>query len=206
MSLYNRIRSQTSSTKFLSVATDITRQLGSDGKAIPTHPSMARTDPAFVADQASWDREYSTGSRRARFEADLKLCFIALLIWLVDPQAHDRPQPPVTGREAWDGYAPPADAIKPPDNIPVPVICYNNTIRLQCPATGLTSPVLVIRRVDNGTTAYGGEGVKRDGFQGRCALGELTGEPVSQLHKVSRFSAIANIVLVNAEHVSHFAC
>lgn len=57
VSLYNRIRSQTSSTKFLSVATDITRQLGSDGKAIPTHTGMARTDPAFVADQTSWNRE-----------------------------------------------------------------------------------------------------------------------------------------------------
>lgn len=119
-------------------------------------------------------------------ELDVDLEPTALLIWLVDPQYHDRPPPVISGREAWDGYAPPSDIIRPPENIPVPVICYNNTVRLQCPSTGLTSPVLVIRRVDNGTTAYGGEGAKRDGFQGKCPMGELTGEPVSQLHKVSR--------------------
>jgi hypothetical protein len=111
---------------------------------------------------------------------------IALLIWLVDPFAHDRPRPMMTGREAWEGFPPPPDVIPAMDMLPPPVICYNNTIRLQCPATGLTSPVMVIRRVDNGTTAYGGESIRREGSLGKCPIGEHTGEPISQLHKVSQ--------------------
>jgi recombining binding protein (suppressor of hairless) len=109
-------------------------------------------------------------------------------MWLVDPSAHDRPHPPLSGREAWEGYPPPPDALPLSETIPL-VICYNNIIRLQCPTTGLTSPVMVLRRVDHGQTAYGNENIRREGPQGKCPVGEYSGEPVSQLHKVCRMIA-----------------
>jgi len=156
---------------------------------MPLPADLNRTDPHFIADQMSWDRK-SNHHRQGILTCislHLFLCFsIALLIWLVDPFAHDRPRPMMTGREAWEGFPPPPDVIPAMDMLPPPVICYNNTIRLQCPATGLTSPVMVIRRVDNGTTAYGGESIRREGSLGKCPIGEYTGEPISQLHKVSR--------------------
>lgn len=56
------------------------------------------------------------------------------------------------------------------------VIHYNQRVILQCIATGLTSPVMVIRRVDKGSRVLGGEGLPHD---------EALGDPVSQLHRIA---------------------
>lgn len=45
--------------------------------------------------------------------------------------------------------------------------------------------MLVIRKVDNGTTAYGGDGSDIENHPGKCPAGEVPGEPISQLHRVA---------------------
>lgn len=82
---------------------------------------------------------------------------------------------------------PPPNAIPcSPDNITTPIY-YNQTVVLQCLTSGVVSPVLVIRKVEQGTVIVGGgladatKGVP-DHF---CLPGEVCGDPVSQLHKIA---------------------
>lgn len=83
------------------------------------------------------------------------------------------------------GFAPPSDVIDIPSNKSLPFICFNNCVRLQCPVTGLMSPLLVVRRVDSGTTVSAGEPIPKDGDLSKCPAGEIAAEPVCQLHKAS---------------------
>ena len=67
-------------------------------------------------------------------------------------------------------------------------IYYNQTVVLQCLASGVVSPVLIIRKVEQGTIIVGGgqsdtsKGVVPDHY---CLPGEVCGDPVSQLHKIA---------------------
>jgi hypothetical protein len=67
-------------------------------------------------------------------------------------------------------------------------IYYNQTVVLQCLASGVVSPVLIIRKVEQGTIIVGGgqsdtsKGVVPDHY---CLPSEVCGDPVSQLHKIA---------------------
>jgi recombining binding protein (suppressor of hairless) len=96
----------------------------------------------------------------------------------------DAPPPP---SPQPDYPSPPPNAIPFTNNGSQIPIYYNQTIVLQCLTSGVVSPILIIRKVDRQTTVVGGgnqEGAKSvpDHY---CALGEVYGDPVSQLHKIA---------------------
>jgi hypothetical protein len=122
------------------------------------------------------------------------------IIYLVDPK---RPSTP--GPVGPDPHRLPASHPKhyprPPLNA-LPLfgcaqpLYYNQPVVLQCLSSGIVSPVLIIRKVGNGTSAMGGGSIY-DGPLPEPALpchsplrrliapGEELGERVSQLHKVA---------------------
>jgi hypothetical protein len=57
ITLFNRIKAQTSTTKFLAVAPNLRQLTGSDGKPLPLPLDLKTTANAFVADHNAWDRE-----------------------------------------------------------------------------------------------------------------------------------------------------
>jgi hypothetical protein len=57
VTLYNRIKAQTSSTRFLAVAPNLRQIRGSDGKPLPIPSDVPTIENGFVADANSWDRE-----------------------------------------------------------------------------------------------------------------------------------------------------
>lgn len=104
---------------------------------------------------------------------------------------------------------PPANALPVPDG-QAATIFYNQPVVLQCIATAVVSPVMIIRQVDRTSTALGGGkpdgGPARTAGSGRgdtptplttedgrvpVAPGETLGDPVSQLQKVA-FEVLTN--------------
>jgi recombining binding protein suppressor of hairless len=110
--------------------------------------------------------------------------FVIYIVDVTKPQGPDVVPPPAAHP---DYPAPPPNAIAITHHGSHIPIYYNQTIVLQCLTSGVVSPVLIIRKVERDTTVVGGglqEGAKGvpDHF---CALGEVCGDPVSQLHKVA---------------------
>jgi hypothetical protein len=163
VSLFNRIRSQTVSTKYLGV--------NNSQDAIPMNfhrcNNMAAAKPtntSFVARTGSWD---------------------PFVIWIVDTTLGTSTAARVPHDPTSPLPAPPAIAVRNPVDTLLP-IHYNQPVVLQCVTTGLVSPVMVIRKVDKGSMVVGGvrvvPGTARAG--GECA-DESLGDPVSQLHKIA---------------------
>nr|CDI53034.1 related to J kappa-recombination signal binding protein [Melanopsichium pennsylvanicum 4] len=166
ISLFHRLRSQTVSTRYLCVSGAPSWFKGSDNQPFlnmnPRDQKGQEPPSCFVAKMSSWD---------------------PFIIYLVDPKKRaDAPpaeplQPPVKG------YPPP-----PPNALATTgltssqmTIHYNQPIVLQCLNTAVVSPVMVVRKVEKGTTVLGGtsagptESIAREAF----------GDPVSQLHKIA---------------------
>jgi hypothetical protein len=164
VALFNRVKSQTTSTRYLSVTPDLTRILGSDGKpvagarppALPTTPSFF---PGFTASASVWE---------------------SFIIWLIDPT-----KPPGIGlgpplHPDWPNA--PANAINP--GVLAPPIRYNSLVVLQSLQTGICSPTLVIRRIEQDADVVGMDGTSAD-FTLSLPEGESPGDLVSQLQKVA---------------------
>lgn len=64
-------------------------------------------------------------------------------------------------------------------------ISYNQTVVLQCLMSGAVSPVLIIRKLDHGTTVVGGDSSVGISKYAHCTLGEVCGDLISHLHKVA---------------------
>ncbi|CAM0138417.1 hypothetical protein VKS41_002968 [Umbelopsis sp. WA50703] len=163
VSLFNRIRSQTVSTKYLGVNNSqdaIPMNFHRCSNANATKP----TNTSFVARTGSWD---------------------PFVIWIVDTTLGTSTAARVNHDPTSPLPAPPAIAVRNPTEAPLP-IHYNQPVVLQCVTTGLVSPVMVIRKVDKGSMVVGGvraaPGNPRVG--GECA-DESLGDPVSQLHKIA---------------------
>jgi hypothetical protein len=170
ISLFNRIRSQTVSTKYLGV---------SSGTQSASNKANGTNATCFVARTGSWD---------------------PFVIWLVDttrsPDTTSIPRPDQHHPSNPDFPPPPAIAIQTPSSTQHPVaVHYNQPVVLQCVSTGLVSPVMVIRKVDKASMVLGGN--KTDDLTektgGECG-DETLGDPVSQLHKVA-FQIVQNPML-----------
>ncbi|KAI9481070.1 MAG: hypothetical protein EXX96DRAFT_565265 [Benjaminiella poitrasii] len=164
IALFNRIRSQTVSTKYLGVSSSTTL------KSTDQQDASTGRNACFVARTSSWD---------------------PFIIWIVDTtRSPDLPQSPLPHHPDNPQFpAPPAIAIQytksPQQHQPI-ALHYNQPVVLQCVTTGLVSPVMIVRRIDKGSWIVGGNRLDdlRGETGGECG-DEAIGDPVSQLHKVA---------------------
>ncbi|PPQ68429.1 hypothetical protein CVT24_004850 [Panaeolus cyanescens] len=169
ISLFHRLRSQTVSTKYLCVSGSGSSFKGSDGAPLMGLDQRSRsTTPSFIARTASWDP------------------FVMYIVDVNKPAGGGLDAPPPPPPQP-DYPSPPPNAIPFTNNGSQIPIYYNQTVVLQCLTSGVVSPVLIIRKVDHQTTVVGGglqEGAKgiADHY---CSIGEVCGDPVSQLHKIA---------------------
>ncbi|CAG8531026.1 6847_t:CDS:2 [Diversispora eburnea] len=165
ISLFNRIRSQTVSTKYLGVSMQNANQTFGPWNYGSNHISPNPNEqphPCFVARTGSWD---------------------PFIIWIVDPNYVKGKDDHSSQQSSNPNFPrPPPAAIKSTSGNPIP-IHYNQPIVLQCLTTGMTSPIMVIRKVDKGSMVIGGGIVENVNGLGEVA--EALGDPVSQLHKVA---------------------
>lgn len=116
------------------------------------------------------------------------VCVDMFIIYIVDVTKPSSGPDTIVPPPFQPEYPPPPPNAIPcsPDNITTPIY-YNQTVVLQCLTSGVVSPVLVIRKVEQGTVIVGGG--LADATKGvpdhYCLPGEVCGDPVSQLHKIA---------------------
>ncbi|GAA5910395.1 hypothetical protein JCM6882_007346 [Rhodosporidiobolus microsporus] len=174
VSLYNRTKTYTGSTRYLCTSglqsmfplTDWTKMVG-EGAPRAFAPNDIR-DVRFTSKSTAWD---------------------AFIIYAVDldPAAATRPAP----EPASPTYPTPPPAAIPIDKDDPKPLYYNQTIVLQDLSTGVISPILIIRRCDAKSVAVGGGSIDDLGPNPAdvagypVAPGEQLGEPVSQYRPIA---------------------
>ncbi|KAK4705379.1 hypothetical protein P7C70_g822, partial [Phenoliferia sp. Uapishka_3] len=171
VSLYNRVKSQTASTRFLGVSGDHSSFPTMDWRAMTGNQPRPYAPPdiqasTFVARTGRWDA--------------FIMYAVDLTLPIVDSGSNSGPFP-------FPGYPrPPANAIacEPGEE---KKIYYNMPIVLQCLSTAVVSPIMILRKVDGGRTAIGGGSLT--GYAPEtglpCPPGERLGDAVAQFRPMA---------------------
>lgn len=130
------------------------------------------------ADKPFADQEGTASAFESRISS-----WDAFVIYAVDPLRSPSAMPDQAGPQNGPG-----NLERPFNALPIPPagellpIYYNQPVILQCVSSGVMSPIMIIRKVDHGSTALGGGPVDPSSASRplRSALGETLGEPVSQ--------------------------
>ncbi|CAO3670240.1 unnamed protein product [Umbelopsis ramanniana] len=182
ISLFNRIRSQTVSTKYLGVSTSNNSAIRYGGNVPLDWPA-----PGFSEENLNLNNSTCFSVRTTSWDP--------FVIWIVDTSGRQQTDPDTfnsqnPGSSAPRRPTPPIIALQDKPDEPI-AIHYNQPVVLQCLHTGLVSPVMIIRKVDKGSSVLGGIRTERgpqmgDEFKAGGEYGdEGLGDPVSQLHKVA---------------------
>jgi hypothetical protein len=167
IALYNRTKSQTASTRYLNIESDLTNIRGSDGQHIPRarpKPPPSKIDPSdipgLVSSASVWE---------------------SFIIWLADPTKPAGPSGLAPLQPGWPSQPMNAMITGP---IPPP-IRYNAMVILQSIQSGKCTPIMIIRRIDQDSDAVGQDGTVTDLSLGHAPEGELLGDMVAQVQKVA---------------------
>jgi LAG1, DNA binding/Beta-trefoil DNA-binding domain len=182
ISLFNRIRSQTVSTKYLGVSTSNNSAIRYGGNVPLDWPA-----PGFSEENLNLNNSTCFSVRTTSWDP--------FVIWIVDTSGRQQTDRDMfnsqnLGSSAPRRPTPPIIALQDKPDEPI-AIHYNQPVVLQCLHTGLVSPVMIIRKVDKGSSVLGGLRTERgpqlgDDFKTGGEYGdEGLGDPVSQLHKVA---------------------
>lgn len=182
IALYSRTKSQTASTRYLSIEPDLTNIRGSDGQHIPgastSKPTSRKDFPGLISSASVWE---------------------SFIIWLADPFKSPGPSdlPPL--QPDWPSQPNNALITGP---VPPP-IRYNALVILQSTISGQCTPVMTIRRIDQDTDAVGYDGSVSDQTLGYTPEGEMLGDMVAQVQKIGM--EIYNPVLSNQLAVNRYS-
>jgi len=162
VALFNRPRTQTGNTRFLTVTA-----LNMTDVHVPHLRATSIMQPAdfLSTHQSFWD---------------------PFIIWIVSPELLDGNFAKITfGKEGPDA---PNFAVEPRTLAAARKECkhifYNQMVVLQCATTGCLSPVLVVRKIENGNKATG-KGWDASGFYEDPFAGYGEDEPITCMTKVA---------------------
>jgi len=163
IAMYTRTKSQTASTRYLNIESDLTNIRGSDGQHIPN----ARASTSTLG-QAPFSGLVSSGTVWESF-----------IIWLADPSKPAGLSGLKPLQADWPSQ--PMNAMITPN---VPPIRYNALVILQSVTSGKCTPIMTIRRIDQDSDAVGQDGTVVDHSLGYAPEGEMLGDMVAQVQKV----------------------
>ncbi|KAJ2665252.1 hypothetical protein IW148_001724 [Coemansia sp. RSA 1199] len=187
ISLFNRLRSQTVSTKYLGATRSMSvggpRPFWFPAGSDDSSSTSSAATTTFVARNSVWDpfiiwivNTHLTQTEIEAFNTRVAANRTPVAGYPTPPTFALHPQCPPdfdSGGDPVDGDA----SGQPQPRAPIPIL-YNQPVILQCVSTGMCSPVLTLRKVEKGSVAVGA-------FYGRDASRDVLGDPVSQLHKVA---------------------